>query len=208
MDHDRPGDEPLGDDDSEVSCPMPCTSCTGPGGCEDCLDCLYWPEAFDSSRQPAAAIPGPLSPVRIDQLGRARSRLGIGQRVGLVVRRARGDRGLSTRSLATELGWHHSTLTRAEGDAGRLTLHKADGLLRHLGYRIAVVPDSGAPATELGEPPDETWGSSDLLARDGQGRRLPPYATTTWNSIVDRRLWSRIVKHEAEWTWHRPRGRP
>ncbi|WP_435198475.1 helix-turn-helix domain-containing protein [Janibacter sp. GS2] len=147
-----------------------------------------------------------MTPVRTPELSAVRARLDVGTRVGLVVRRFRRRRLLSQRSMADELGWHHSTLSRAEKDISTLTVRKVETLLRHTGHRLAIVPDTVGVASALGEDPDEAWGAPDLLARDGQGRRLPPYGRVTWNSVIDRRLYARIVGHEAEWTWRRPRG--
>lgn len=194
------------DDGREVVCPMPCDVCRTEGDCEDCLDCLYWPEVIDPAPLPVPPLCGPMAPVRTDELATARARLDIAARIGLVVRRFRRQQLLSQRSLAARLGWHHSTVTRVEADATALTIGKAERLLRLAGHRLAIVPVAVEVATALREDPDEEWGAPDLLARDGQGRRLPPYGQVTWHSLLDRRLYARLVGHEAEWTWHRPRG--
>lgn len=196
----------MSEDDAgdQITCPVPCDHCVGPGACEDCLDCLYWPDPVPPPPRPLPPS-GRTSPVATASLLARRGDLGVGARVGLTMRRFRRERELSQRALARRLGWGQTTVARAETDASHLTLAKVDALLRHTRHRLAVVSDTGELATGLDEVPDETWGATDLLARDGQGRRLPPYAEITWNSPVDRRLWSRIVEHEAEWTWHRPR---
>lgn len=194
------------DDGSGVVCPVPCPWCHETGDCEDCLDCLLWPEVLDHRSGPAAALPGPSSPLRTRDVAAARAKLGLTAKVGLVVRRYRRQQLLSQRSLADRLGWHHSTLTRAEGDASALTLRKVERLLRETGHRLAIVPVAIDVARPLGEDPDEAWGVPDLLAMDEGGRRLPPYGQVTWNSDLDRRLYAPSVGHEAEWTWQRPRG--
>lgn len=201
------GDRIVGDLGDEVVCPMPCSACSDVGDCEDCLDCLYWPEVVRAP-PPTTSPRGPTAPTRTGELVTARAALDIGQRVGLVTRRHRGSRQLSQRALAAELGWHHSTLTRAETNAFPLALRKAEDLLQHIGYRLAVVPARRGRAAALDEDPDEVWGTGDLLARDAQGRRLPPYGRLTWSSTLDRVMYARILGHEAEWTWRRSHDHP
>lgn len=195
-------------EDIPTACPMPCTYCTEPGSCEDCLDCLCWPDVVDDSAgaHPAARrLPsGPSVPTMGRQLALARAQLDLGARLGLVVRRYRRAHAMSQRELADHLGWHCSTLSRAERDASSLTVRKAQQILRHVGYRLAIVPDTPAAGRSLGEDPDTVWDVTDLVARDGGGRRLPPFGTATWNDEIDRRLYGPIRKHESEWTWHRP----
>lgn len=207
MDADPP---PTGIDDpgfgDDMDCPMPCDRCQelAPHGCEDCLDCLLWPEAVPPRATQIPAPPGRTAPTMLEALHRHRERLHVGARVGLVSRRFRRERGLSQRSLAEVIGWSQPSLHRAERDAAPLSLHRVESFLRHLGYRLAIVPAESGVASPLGEDADEMWGAPDLIARDAAGRRLPPHGQVTWNSVLDRRLHAPLVKHEAEWTWQRP----
>lgn len=190
-------------------CPVPCERCDalGPGGCEDCLDCLLWPEVLPPHEAtPARAPVGPTAPTRTADLRTRRAALDIGARVGLVSRRFRRDRQLSQRALAAALGWTQASINRAERDAAPLTVRRVESFLGHLGFRLAIVPGDTEAASALGEHPDEAWGAPDLVAHDAAGRRPPPYGQVTWNSIIDRRLYSRILGHEAEWTWQQPRA--
>lgn len=147
-----------------------------------------------------------------ESLRRRREALDVGTRVGLVSRRFRREHELSQRALAEAVGWSQPRLNRAERDAAPLPLRTADAFLRLLGYRLAIVPAGTGtaeatpthPTTGLGEDPDESWGASDLIARDAAGRRPPPYGRVTWNSVLDRRLNTPQLKHDAEWTWQRP----
>lgn len=191
----------------DIQCPMPCGRCQdlGPNSCEDCLDCLLWPEVVPPRATHVPAPPGRTAPTMSESLRRHRESLDVGARVGLVSRRFRREHGLSQRGLAEAIGWSQASLNRAEQDAAPLTLRKVEVLLRHLGYRLAIVPADTNPATTLGEDLDEAWGAPDLLARDAAGRRPPPYGQVTWNSVLDRRLYARVLKHETEWTWQRPR---
>ena len=204
----------VGDAGEDVVCPMPCERCDalGPGGCEDCLDCMLWPEVPEERSTGGPPLPGRTSPTKTAELRAARAALEIGTRVGLVIRRHRREAHLSQRELAAELGWPQATLSRAEKDASALPVARVEALLRRLGHRLAIVPlapagTTGAtvPAALLHEDPDEAWGATDLIARDGAGRRPPPYGQVTWHSILDRRMNAGVLGHEAEWTWqHAP----
>lgn len=196
---------PDGGDD--IACPVPCDRCQelGPDGCEDCLDCLLWPEVVPARARHVPAPPGPTAPTMSTKLQQQREILDIGSRVGLVSRRFRGEQEISQRSLAGSIGWSQASLNRAEQDAAPMALHKVEALLHHVGYRLAIVRRDVEPAAALGEDRDETWGAPELLARDAAGRRLPPHGQVTWNSPLERRLYARGQKHEAEWTWVRPR---
>lgn len=180
----------VGDGGEGVVCPVPCERCDalGPGGCEDCLDCLLWPEVPPGRSTGGPPLPGRTSPTKTAELRAARARLDIGSRVGLVIRRHRREEHLSQRELAAELGSPQATLSRAEKDASALPVARVEALLRHLGHRLAIVPLAPADATEL-------------IARDGAGRRPPPYGQVTRHSLLDRRM----NGNEAEWTWrHAP----
>ncbi len=203
----------VGDAGEGVVCPMPCERCDvlGPGGCEDCLDCLLWPEVPPERSTGCPPLPGRTSPTKTAELRAARAALEIGTRVGLVIRRHRREAHVSQRDLAAAVGWSQTALGRAEVDASALPVARVEALLRHLGHRLAVVPLAPADATDptdspaalLHEDPDEAWGATDLIARDGAGRRPPPYSEVIWHSILDRRMSAGVLGHEAEWTWQR-----
>lgn len=197
---------PTEDETAAIICPMPCAWCDelGPGGCEDCLDCLLWPEVVPLRTPGFGPRVGPTAPTMTRQLQERREELDLGSRVGLVSRRFRRQAGLSQRGLADDLGWSQAGVNRAETDASRLPVHRLDRFLRHLGHRLAIVPVDAPAGTYLGEDPDEAWGAPDLLARDCGRRRLPPHGLTTWNDVIDRRLAASSRGHEAEWTWQRP----
>lgn len=188
------------DDDG---CPMECGTCREPGDCEDCLDCLYWPDDAEAWSVPAGPPRGPSVPTMARELREARARLHLGQRVGLVLRRYRRSHALSQRALAVEVGWSRSGLARVEVDASALSLRTADDLLRRVGHRLAIVADTGS-ATGLGEDPDHAWGAADLLARDAGGRRLPPVDGVLHRSPTDCRVGTITGCHEEPWIWWRP----
>lgn len=211
---------------TETTCPLPCTTCAAPGDCEDCLDCLYWPARVDDEPEPVSTPRGYAHPSKAAELDRARAGLGIADRVGLLSRRHRRLHHLSQRDMAAEIGWSRSSLGRLESDAGALTVAKVDGLLRHIGFRLALLPVDPAPpdpeepdpeppdpvATAMpiprppglvgAEPPSTWWGAEDLLARDAGSRRPPPDAQVTWHTAQELREDS-TLKGRA-WTWRRP----
>ena len=192
------------DADQAITCPMVCDTCQQPGDCEDCLDCLYWPKSppDEPVRQPI--LRGRASPLQSTALARARADLQAGTRLGLLVRRFRAEHQLSQRALAQTVGVHHTTLCRAEADAGGLALDKVEQLLAHVGFRIAFVPLEVAVGTPAQEESDDIWGTTQLLARDARGRRLPPHGRPTWLPTDDVRL--RFPHHpdKPRWTWQRP----
>lgn len=199
----------LPDSGEGVVCPMPCAVCDelGAGACEDCLDCLLWPEVVPPREAtPIPDLPGRTSPTKSEELRSRRTTLDIGARVGLVSRRFRRTRGLSQRALAQTVGWSQPSVNRAEGDASPLSVGRVEAFLGHLGFRLAIVPVDLGVASALGEDPDEAWGAADLLVRDAAGRRPPAIAEVTWSSTIDRRLRAASVKHDNEWTWRRPAG--
>ena len=69
----------VGDGGEGVVCPMPCERCDalGPGGCEDCLDCLLWPEVPPGRSTGGPPLPGRTSPTKTAELRAARTRLAI-----------------------------------------------------------------------------------------------------------------------------------
>lgn len=95
------------------------------------------------------------------------------------------------------MGWSRSVIGRLEADASGMPLARIEALLGALGYRVAFVP----VAADTNEDPDKIWGASDLLARDGQGRRPPPGSRVTWHDEDDRRLYTTL--RGREWTWSR-----
>lgn len=198
----------LPDHGDAVVCPVPCATCDelGPGGCEDCLDCLLWPELPPPRARGLPPLPGRTSPLRTEELSARRAALDIGARIGLVSRRHRGARALSQRALAEQLGWSQPSVNRAEHDGATLTVGRAEVFLRHLGFRLAVVRADHPTGDHhgLAEDPDTTWGTSELVVRDAVGRRPPPYAIVTWQSDLDRRIDHRAGEDGPEWTWRHP----
>lgn len=210
----------------ETTCPMECTVCTAPGDCDDCLDCLYWPRLVDDDPAPAPPPRGYAHPSKATELEHARARLGLADLIGLLSRRHRRLHHLTQRDLAAEVGWSRASLGRLESDAGVQSIAKVDRLLRHIGYRLALLPtdptrpgpwqpdpeppDPVAPALLVPRPPDLAaaepsstwWGAEDLLARDARHRRPPPDAQVTWHSANELREDSSL-KGRA-WTWRRP----
>lgn len=193
----------VGNDD--IACPMSCNLCSEPGDCEDCLDCLFWPGTFDPVPPRRPTPRGRSSPLQQAELDRARAELSAGTRMGLLLRRFRAARQMGQRALARDVGIHHTTLGRAESDAGGLTLDKVESLLAHVDYRIAFVPGEQPVGSDVHEDADETWGTAELLARDGQGRRLPPHGMATWLSTDEVRIRSAHGPDEPRWMWQRPR---
>lgn len=183
---------------------MDCDNCRQPGDCEDCLDCLYWPASPDDEpvRQPTPR--GRASPLQSTDLARAREDLCAGSRLGLLVRRFRAEQQLGQRALAQAVGVHHTTLGRAESDAGGLVLDKVEALLEHIGYRIAFVPIEVPVGGPTHEEADASWGTAELLARDARGRRLPPHGKATWLPTDEVRLRSPHRPDAPRWTWQRP----
>lgn len=195
------------EDDLPDECPFPCDLCPTPGDCEDCLDCLLWPETVSMRAMPPWTPRARSSPVRTRDLEEARRRLGVGHRVGLVLRRVRRRSRLSQAALAVQVGWTASSMNRAEQDASSMSLGRVEGLLRRVGHRLAIVEESDQPAAAAAAPdelPDETWGAADLIARDRRGRRFPPFARLTWEDPVDRDLYHRHGQPLPEWTWSVP----
>lgn len=194
------------DDEAGFSCPTPCTWCAGQGdgACEDCLPCLYWPHTVPIEKVAPPPLPGRTSPVLSDILASERARITLGQRIGLVLRRHRRECRHSQRDTAQELGWSRSALARAEVDASALALHKIEVLLSLTGHRLAIVPDTGATASSLGEDDDLAWGVPDLIARDAGGRRLPAASTVRFRPSTERLVDGRSIGHESPWVWTHP----
>lgn len=195
----------LREDELPDECPFPCDLCPDPGDCEDCLDCLLWPEKVVDPPISPWAPRVRTSPVRTHELQDIRQRIDVGRRVGLVLRRVRRHGHLSQAALADRVGWPTSSLSRAEHDASSMSLGRIDTLLRQVGHRLAIVADGDSPAASAaGELPDEAWGTAELLARDRRGRRFPPFAQLTWEDPLERDLHGRHGQPLPEWTWTWP----
>lgn len=205
------------EDELPDECPFPCNLCPSPGDCEDCLDCLVWPETVPVHPMPPWTPRARSSPVRARELEEARRGLDVGRRIGLVLRRVRRRERLSQSALAAHVGWTPSSLNRAEQDASPMSLGRVDGLLRRVGHRLAIVevadrppaaaatgPTAPVTDADVDEVPDEVWGAADLIARDRRGRRFPPFARLTWEDPMDRDLYRRHGKPLPEWTWWNP----
>lgn len=185
----------------EITCPMECSVCQDPGDCEDCLDCLYWPRVVDDPPREPPPARGRSLPVKTAEMERARRRLVLCRRVGLLSRKYRRQRRLTQRELAVELGWSRASVGRMESNASLMGLAKVDSLLHHIGHRLALVEDA-QDRTAPGEVSDQLWAASDLLAEDKRGRRPPPSSVVTWNPEDDLRINSSL--RDREWTWRRP----
>lgn len=202
--HGRQEHEPLERGDLD-RCPMPCSRCQEPGDCEDCLDCLCWPDAVDDAPVRPPVPRGPTTPLLTRELEAARACLTLAARVGLVMRRCRKERRLSQRALAAGLGWSPSAVGRAEVDAARLTLESLEHVLAFTGHRLAIVPDTPGPAEDVGEDPDQAWGVPEVVARDAAGRRLPPYGRALFRPEHERIQDEGLVGHREPWVWRQPR---
>lgn len=185
-------------------CPMACEHCQQAGDCEDCLDCLQWPRR-DPEPPPPRPARGYSLPLKTTELEAARAELTLATRVGLVVRRCRGERQLSQRALAAELGWSRSAVGRAEIDAKGLTLAALEHVLAFTGHRLAIVPTTDQPVTELGEDPDHAWGVPEVVARNADGRRLPPYGRALFRTEAECIQDEGLVGHREAWVWQQPR---
>lgn len=175
--------------------------CSDPGDCEDCLDCLYWPNVVEEEPPSPPAPRGRSLPTKTAEMVAARRSLLTSKRVGLVSRRYRRLARLSQRALARELGWSRASVGRIEKDASAMTLEKVETLMQHTGYRLAIVADSSAAE---GESSDDQWTAGDLIARDRAGRRPSPLGEARWHPAEDLREDSSL--RGREWTWHRPSG--
>ncbi|KRE37055.1 hypothetical protein ASG73_12175 [Janibacter sp. Soil728] len=184
---------------SSLTCPMDCAVCKEPGDCEDCLDCLYWPNVVEDDLWHPPAPRGRSLPTKTAQMEDARSRIVTSRRVGLVSRRFRRLARLSQRELAAELGWSHTSVGRMEKDAATMPLGKIEALLQRAGYRFAIVAKDAATPTEAS---DDLWEAADLIARDQAGRRPSPLGSVTWHPPEDLRQDSSL--RGREWTWQRP----
>lgn len=196
-----------GDEDSELeACPMECGYCRAPGDCEDCLDCLYWPDLADDEPPHPPPARGYSFPLQTQELAAARARLTPATRVGLVMRRYRKEHRLSQRALAGALGWSPSAVGRAEVDATSLNLAALDHVLTFVGHRLAILPIADGPAEDLGEDPDHAWGTPEMVARNAAGRRLPPYGRALLRTEAECIQDEGLDGHRQPWVWQQPRG--
>ena len=189
--------------DDPIACPMPCETCQEPGDCEDCLDCLLWPASPDDDEGPPRAPRGYTVPLPTEAVDGARARVTTGTRVGLVLRRHRRERSISQRALADDLGWSRSMVGRAEVDASALSLATIERALARTGHRIAIVPDGPGSPDEI---TDDRWGVPEMVARNGAGRRLPPYADAIYRTEAERIQDEGLVGHRQPWAWQHPRA--
>lgn len=187
-------------------CPMQCGHCQTPGDCEDCLDCLHWPDPVDDTPLHPPPARGYSIPLQTQELTAARTTLTLATRVGLVMRRYRKEHRLSQRALAGALGWSPSAVGRAEVDASSLNLGALDHVLTFIGHRLAILPVTDGPAEELGEDPDHAWGMPEVVARNAAGRRLPPYGHALFRPEAERIQDAGLVGHRVPWVWQQPRG--
>lgn len=183
---------------------MSCRHCRAPGACEDCLDCLHWPDIVDDSLLRAPPPRGYSVPLLTQELDDARAHLAMATRVGLVMRRYRKEHRLSQRALAGELGWSPSAVGRAEVDATALNLASLEHALALTGHRLAIVPATSGIADDLGEDADHAWGIPEVVARNAAGRRLPPYGRPLFREEAERIQDEGIVGHREPWVWQQP----
>lgn len=213
-DHCRHDDNQPGDDESGADspgeagldvCPFPCETCLEPGDCEDCLDCLFWPEAYvDPPARPQRHVRSDrVAPSFAASLATARDELGALDRIGLAVRSYRREHHLSQRALAARMCVSRSTISRLETDPSGVPLGRAEQLLGALGWRLEVRPDG-----DDHEPDPLTWGVDELVARDNAGRRFPPFGDLETlgpdEQVSPGGHWDR---HQL-WRWQRPQPWP
>lgn len=159
--------------------------------------------ARPSARRPGGTAPrGPSLPTQAAALQAARERLTPGHRVALVLRRYRRERALSQRRLAQELGISKGSIARAESDAGALALAKVARILEQVGFRLAIVRIGDEHP--VGEEADTAWAATDLLVRDGRGRRAPATADVSYRTEGDQRLGVGRAGGGLPWTWTMP----
>ena len=140
-------------------------------------------------------------PTLADETIRAREELTLEQSIAMALRSHRGTLGEGQRDHAARRGWSAAHQARLERDPGNRKLGQIVQALDGTGFRLALL---GAQTGIESSP--ESWPTSELLARDAAGRRLPAHG-------VAHRVWEApswyLVRHgfwapSPDWSWHRP----
>jgi len=142
-----------------------------------------------------------LAPTLADETIAAREELTLGDSVAMALRSHRAQLGESQRTYAARRGWTATQQARLERHPGSRRLEVIEAALCGTGFRLGVVPDD----MELEVAP-ESWPTSELLARDTAGRRLPAHVFT--RRVGETPSWH-IVRQgpfapPPQWTWQRP----
>jgi hypothetical protein len=140
-------------------------------------------------------------PTLAEETIRARQELTLAQSIAMALRSHRGTLGEGQRDYAERRGWSAAHQARLERDPDNRKLAQIMEALDGTGFRLALLREhTGA------ESAPESWPTSELVARDAAGRRLPAH-------VVAHRLWSvpswYIVRHgfwgpSPDWSWPRP----
>lgn len=182
-----------------TECPMACAHCESHGYCDDCLDCLYWPEPYvPPPPNPRRTVYGHAEPSLALEAADLRRDLRLPDIVPIAIRRYRREHRLSQRALAAEMGWSRSLVARAETTPMRLSLGQLLRIVTHSGHQLVVTTADGTPF----DPVDAS--TPELLARDAAGRRLPPYGESLRRDESDRLTQADGVRHDGRWTWRHP----
>lgn len=120
--------------------------------------------------------------------------------VGVAFRITRRRLRLSQRELADSLGWDASKVGRWESGHVAPALARVDGVLRGMGFRLAVVVSHPDDWADVEEPPEH--------AVDRAFRHLPAHLEQDVLEVRPRKWWLRH-RHEPDalapiWTYRRP----
>ena len=124
--------------------------------------------------------------------------------VGVVFRLTRRRLRLSQRELAETLGWDPSAVGRWESGRVSTALRRVDGVLRGMGFRLAVIPLDGAGP--------ENWDEVDLPIEHIADRALRKFPAHLDHVHVERRPFHWWLRYQDEpspaapnWTYRRRR---
>ena len=139
-------------------------------------------------------------PTLADETIQARESLTVGQSVAMALRAHRGALREGQREYAARRGWSSAHQARLERHPDDRKLGQVVAALEGTGFRLGLLR---GPAGD--EPAPESWPTSELLARDAAGRRLPAHVVVHRSSEAP--SWY-LVRHgfwgpDPEWTWHR-----
>ena len=107
-------------------------------------------------------------PTLADETIRAREELTLAQSIAMALRSHRGTLGEAQRDYAARRGWSAAHQARLEQDPDNHKLRQVVEALDGTEFRLALLG-----AQSGGESAPESWPTSELLARDAAGRRLP-----------------------------------
>lgn len=124
--------------------------------------------------------------------------------VGVVFRLTRRRLRLSQRELADLLGWDPSAVGRWESGHVSTALGRVDGVLRGMGFRLAVIPlDAAGP---------ENWDTVDLPIEHIADRALRKFPAHLDHLLVEHRPFHWWLRYQDEpsptapnWTYRRRR---